>query len=318
MTATAYTIPLPEDWQGAGRLKWLEIRRPFFNASEAGALFDCHPYRTLADVAVSKLAPEATDVRSEAMDRGNRLEPVLLDKWADDHGVQVRPPECFYVNGVVMATLDGEVVGSDTDAVEAKSSSDYLDDIPLYWRWQCIAQCVAKPSLERVHVVWIDASLRFKFDVVEPTQAERDKLTEAADAFMSWISLGIVPEDGCELGYSHVKALFPADSGEVKELDADAVALLQAWAGVRQVRISAKNEEEDLRDDVARLFGKASELRYEGRPLASFRAPKPVRRFAERQFALDHPDLYSQYVRAVPSPRRLIPLAALNKMGATR
>lgn len=302
----AFTVPKPAD-----RREWLDARRPFFNASDSGCLFDCHPHRTLADVAVDKLRAEpAPDDVAPAMERGQRLEPVLLEKWADDHGVRVTTPDVLYVNGVVMATLDGEVVGSDTDAVEAKTTADEWDGLPPHVRWQCVAQAVAKPTLQRVHVVWLDRRMAFRYDTVEPTGDERGRLVEAAEAFMAWIAMGLVPE-GTDLGYEHVKALYPTATGEVREVDGDGLDLLRAWAEIRQVRLDAAKAEEDLRDDVARLFGDASLLRHEGVDLATFKNPRGQLRFAERQFRIDHAELYASYVRETPAARRLLPRAGL-------
>lgn len=299
------TIPKPAD-----RGDWLRARHRSFNASDAGVLYECHPFRTLADVAADKLADEPVDDGgSAATDRGNRLEPVLLQKWGDDHGVSVYTPDVLYVCGQLMATLDGLIVGNDTDGVEAKSTRDEWDHLPRHVHYQCVAQCVAA-GLDRVHVIALDGTMRFKNWTVEPTDAERDDLMERVAHFWSFIDMGMAPE-GVQFTYDHVVTMHPADTGEVRDVDDDALDLLRSWNEARQRRLAAQDEENELRDRVAALFADASVLRYEGVDLASFKASKPVTRFDAKWLEQDSPQTYRAYLREYPGARTLRPLKGL-------
>ena len=107
------TIPKPPH----GSLEWLRIRHrdevglPVVSASEAAAVHGMHRFKSKYGLAMEKLAdePEVTET-TRAMDRGNRLEPVIIDWASDDLGIDLVSPELMYQYqggfASMVATLD--------------------------------------------------------------------------------------------------------------------------------------------------------------------------------------------------------------------
>jgi hypothetical protein len=53
-------------------------------------------------------------------------------------------------------------------------------------------------------------------------------------------------------------------------------------------------------------MGEAETLAYQGKVLATWKAPKPSFRLDSKRFELEHPDLAIQYKIAVQNSRRLV------------
>ena len=93
------TVPKPPH----GSLDWLRIRHrdevglPVVSASEAAAVHGMHRFKSKYGLAMEKIAaePEVTET-TRAMDRGNRLEPVIIDWASDDLGIDLVSPQLMY------------------------------------------------------------------------------------------------------------------------------------------------------------------------------------------------------------------------------
>lgn len=69
------------------RESWLAARREDFTASDAGALFGVHKYRTLRQIAVEKAGAAKPERQSSVFRRGHILEPAIAAAMAYDHGL---------------------------------------------------------------------------------------------------------------------------------------------------------------------------------------------------------------------------------------
>jgi hypothetical protein len=301
------TVPKPED-----RLEWLRARVPYFNASSAGALYGVHPHQNLGDVATEKLTPVSDEGQTEAMERGVRLEPFLLDWFGDRHGVKVETPNLLYVAGRLMATIDGEPVGESDTWVEAKTTSHRWDTVPDHVYWQAVAQGAASGK-STCHVVWIDADMQFKEAIVVPAPAHMADVLERAERFMDFIDLGMVPE-GVELSAENLTKMFPEPvAGKFADVDDAGLTAIVRWEQLRQDRLAAEKAEAEAKDEVARLIADAEGARHDGRLIATWRANKASERFIARAHEADAPECHAAFKRTVPGARVL---RATRELGA--
>lgn len=291
---TMTTIDKPTD-----RVEWLVARHPYFNASDAGCLYGVHPHRALGDVVLDKLSDKpANEEPTEAMERGNRLEPMLLEWFGDRHGCAVSTPDVLYVNDRLMATLDGTIAGADGEWIEAKTTRDRWDEVPEHVYWQVVAQAAAS-GRTRCHVVWIDADMAYKDAVVNPAPEHVADVLERAEAFMSFIDLGMTPE-GVEMSAEHLAKLYPSPvEGKYVDLTTEQLEAVQDWETVRQQRVADEKAEKIAKDRVARLFEDAEGLRYEGRLIATWKSADRSS-FDSKRFKDEHPDMADEYQRTVP------------------
>lgn len=297
---TALTIPKPPD-----RLDWLKARKGFFNASDVPCLYDSHPHRDIADVVADKLAPEVVDGgQTEAMDRGVRLEPVMLEWLGDRLGVRVVTPDVLHVNGCLMATLDGEPVGADDVWVEAKTTAERWDAVPTHVYWQVAAQAAASGRRE-CHVVWIDSDLRFKTAVVVPHPEHVEDVLARAETFMAFIEMGMTPE-GVQLTADHVLTMFPRpEVGTWVTLDDAGRDAIVAWEEARTERIAAEKREKALKGPVATLLSGAEGAKYQGLPIVTWRCNKDGEGFIVGEHEAGEPECHAKYTRTTKGARVL-------------
>lgn len=299
MTDVFLTIPKPED-----RAEWLRTRHPYVGASDAACLYHEHPFKSLADLVVEKMGEVTVTETTEAMERGQRLEPFLLQWFGDRHGVSVLTPGVLYVCGRLMATLDGELVGDPDEWVEAKTTRERWDEPPAYVRRQVIAQAAASGK-RLCHVVALDGDMAFKEWEVEPTDDEIGNLLNRVEKFWDHIDLGMVPPDA-EFTAEHIVKLHPEHTpGSFVEVDDDGFELIVEWEQLRQARLDAEAAEKEAKDRLARLLGENEGARYGDRPIVTWRANKPTVRCDFKALEAEHPDLVAQYRREMPGARVL-------------
>ena len=125
------TVPKPEH----GSLEWLRLRHrdsigyPVVSASESAAVHSEHRFKTKYALGAEKLDAEpVVTEQNRAMERGTRLEPVLL-KWVSDEIKRpVVEPVVMYTyatkDASLIATLDG-VVGDGELVVKGKYNDGY-------------------------------------------------------------------------------------------------------------------------------------------------------------------------------------------------
>lgn len=306
--ADRFTIPKPTD-----RDEWLRVRhraadgRKWANASDAGTFMGVNKFEDLADLAVRYLAPEPpADDPTEAMDRGQRCEPMLLAWYGDTNGVQVVTPDVLFGFGRLLATVDGQPVGVPSLGVEAKSTADYWQEPPESVFWQTVAQSIVT-GWDAIDVPWIDASMRFKCHRFVPTDGDRDALLRRIDAVLAYIDMGMIPE-GAHLTSKHVTSLHPvADPSSLVDLSAVELAAVGEWESLRQARIAAKKAEDEAGARVRSLLGSAIAGMWDGAEVVSWKNDRPSERVDWKALEADHPDVVDAYRRVVPGARKLLP-----------
>lgn len=254
----------------AERGDWLKLRHGHANASDAAAYMGVHPFKTLAQLVVEKLAAEPEDITSRAMERGNCLEAAVADWWADAVGVAVYEPEVMYVKGRLLATLDRRIVGNDREAVEVKTTSKRVVEVEPYWWWQVQAQMLCA-DLDRVHVAVLDATMDLSAYTVDRDDEAIASLVEQVERVWSFLDLGMVPE-GCELTADDVAKMHPTpEPGSVVEVEGDGIAIVQSWLRAKDELSEAEKAEKACRDKLCALLGDAEAVAVNGQPFVTWK-----------------------------------------------
>jgi predicted phage-related endonuclease len=257
------TIPRP------AHDEWLELRHHYWNASEASVLVGLHPFATLADVAVRKIT-KAVDEPNRAMTRGIYLEAPIAEWWSQEHGIAVYEPDELYVFDDVMATLDRRLVGSSTDLLEIKTTSQHVHGVGLSWWWQGQAQLLATGA-ERVHFAIVDGSMDLQSYEVEKDLDAMAEIAERASKVMAFIRRGEMPPEA-ELSYKHHEALHPRPVGGTVDLDDDTAEAVAELVRIRSERRAIEALEEEVKTVIAAALGDASGGVWEGREIVTWRS----------------------------------------------
>ena len=176
------------------RDEWLTVRHSYFNASQAAALLDRHPFVSIQDVITEKLAPgPVSQAENSAMVRGRLAEPFVADWYAIDAGVDLYEPTVMFANGVCLATLDRLPATPDGTAIEIKTTAKRLDGYPeRYWTDQTQMQMHCT-GLDAVHIVAVDATWKLSHWLIERDDDLIDAMVERAEHIMAAVSKGQWP-----------------------------------------------------------------------------------------------------------------------------
>ena len=302
-----------------GSYAWLKLRHrdldgsPIVSASEAAAVHDQHKFLSKYQLAVQKIADEPPFTESNrAMERGNRLEPVLIQWVGDEIGVKLAVPEVMftYYAGGMIATLDaidhysnvGLYIPRDADSwdgfeppevvVEIKTLNRPWDGVlPRYWYWQGVQQAICAHVDQ---IVWgvFDSSLDLHVHIQQVSYEEKAAHAEAVRKFLDGIRDGEVPAGWAET-YEDVSSMHAASNGgtiDVSDYD-DMIVRLR---DVQRMKKGLAEEEEQIKAFFGQVLGANESGVVDGVEIVSWK-PQTRKSFDQKRFAEDHPALYAGY-----------------------
>jgi hypothetical protein len=289
-------IPKPAD-----RDAWLEVRRPYFNASAAAVLWDRHPYMTQAHYAAGKLSGR-DDPENRDMHRGNVLEDPIAQWWADDHHHLLGTPQSMYRCDHLLYTADR--ITENGELVEVKTARGFVSDPEVHWLDQCQAACLCadKPG---IHLVWFDSTLDYGYLWVERDEKWGQAIYDASKQFMAFIEMGMVPE-GVHLTYKQLAGVHLLATVAKVVLSDDEYQWVQALATAKATRLAAERDEERIKAELARILGDAEEGWWRSAPVITWRNDRPSTQLDWRSMAKEHRDIAKQYEKPKLGVRRML------------
>lgn len=299
-----YTIPKPAH----GSQEWLNARwknddgEARISASVAAAVHGQHQYTSAADLAFELLAdaPPTPSAPTAAMERGNRLEPLLIDWAADLEGISIQTPDtlyCFDDSGVrLIATLDG--ITPDGTPVEVKTSNKrWTGELPRTWYWQGVQQAICA-NADKIEWVIFDSDLELQRHTQVVTSDEKAMHIAACRRFLAHIDMGMLPETAVP-EYKHATLLHPVGKPKSVELPASAFELVAELAAVRERSKEISKMEDELKAQICLLLGEAEFGMVNGEPAISWKTAQRTT-FDAKKFEQDHPALYNKYKTTTP------------------
>jgi len=252
------------------RSQWLSERRRDVTASDIGALFGCHPYRTLAQVWGEKHRAAESRGDLPAMRRGRVMEPAVAEAVREAH------PD-WHINKAhsylrrsewrLGCTPDYylEPEGADLDlpmilqckTVSPEKWQDWNEQPPLAYTLQTLTEALVcdAPSAKLAILVMNRALDLHIFDVPRHEAAEARIITATADFWAL-----TEPPTGWQHDADAVAALFPKDNGKEIDLSADNALpeLLQERAVLKAQMSEAEKRCEVIETEVKAKIGDAA------------------------------------------------------------
>ena len=294
-----YKVDKPEH----GSEAWLAVRwsdqegRPRISASAAAAVHNEHPFQTAADLADDLLAssPPEPVAPNKAMERGNRLEPVIV-QWAGDmEGIKLSTPEVMYAyeeEGVqLIATLDA--IDENGRVYEVKTSNRKFDNqLPRYWYWQGVQQAICTDTNEIEWVVF-DSDLAIHRLTQVVTSDEKQMHISACREFLKAIDNGEYPAN-VDVQYHNVLRQYPQSEGTTAELPESARDLLDLLKATRNQIKEQTALEEDLKTELCLMLGESEYGSLNGSVVCTWKTSTRSSLDSKR-FEAEHPALYAKF-----------------------
>ena len=294
-----YTINKPQH----GSQEWLEVRWRDHNglsriaASSAAAVHNEHEYMTAGDLATELLAEEAPQPKqaNAAMERGNRLEPVLIQWTADLEEIVLNTPDIMYCfeNGDarMIATLDA--ISADGMPFEIKTTKKRWDGVlPRQWYWQGVQQsiCVGTNQIE-----WriFDSDLELHQYTQIITSDEQQIHISAVDEFLNLIEQGLVPEVA-KLSYDNVSNLYSKSSDMQTMLPPSAMEIINQLEKTKEAKRKLEEAENNLKAELGLMMKNSEEGILNGDIVVTWKT-QTRNVFDSVRFDKEHPALSKKY-----------------------
>lgn len=302
MNGCRYTIVKPTH----GSQEWLTARwkdedgLARITASVAAAVHGENPYMTTADLAIELLAENAPTPKEAnmAMERGNRLEPVLIEWFADLEHIEVSTPDVLYAfntdgNSVrLLATLDG--ITPDGIPVEIKTSKKmWTGSLPPMWYWQGVHQAICADS-DRVEWGIFDSNLELHRYTQVVTSDEKQNHIAACQEFLRHIDAGVVPPNA-QMSYENASYLNPSNSSTA-ELPETFVVVLELLETARTLKSEAVALEEHAKTEIAMALKGCDVGSINGDKVVTWKVSKKSS-FDTTRFQSEHPALAEKYIK---------------------
>jgi len=281
-----------------GSAAWLKARKwrngqTLVAASDAAAVHGVHRFKSMAQLAVELLDPAdpVPTVPNAAMQRGNVLEPLLV-QWASDQLQQeVTTPNVLFGYGRCVATLDGATKSG--DIVECKTTVRRFDGVlPAYWKWQGVQQSICHGA-RRVWWVVLDGDLQLSLTEQVVTDDDMQEHLRAVDNFLAAIDMGMLPPEAVPT-LEDIARLNPEPSPVPAELPENAHELM-SWYHTANAQVKQAQQELDAaKTEIASLLGASEVGTFNGQEVVTWKM-QTRSSFDTARFEAEHPELAAQY-----------------------
>ncbi len=297
---------------------WLKERERGIGSSEVGTILGCNPFETAYALWRRKRGLDAPIAENAAMRAGHMLEGVVAAYFEEETGrkvikssagdwlavdperpyLRVSPDRTFWLG---KSRRDGKGI------LECKTTQTDVDpdDIPRHWFCQLQYQ-LGVTGLRRGALAWLTRGVKFGYVWIEFDEDFYGYLCEQLGAF--WGDCVIGGHEPELKTVSDVVLKFPRSTDKVATCDSRIMMDILALRSIKpqlEVLTEQKKEHEDA---IKAYMADASVLSVGGcmDVLATWRSSKDSRKFDEKRFAEEHPELWAKYLKTVPGTRRLI------------
>ncbi|ANZ35324.1 hypothetical protein BBK82_03715 [Lentzea guizhouensis] len=294
---------------GAEKQLWLAMRRTGIGGSDVSALVGMSRWEAPIELWEDKTGrvPLVDGYLSEEAEMGVLLEPVVRDRFARVHHVDVRLAGMFRSTRYpwMLANPDGLVVtSSGLEGYEGKTCGP----------WQAHEWGTADEPLVADHAElqahwgmavtglpgwWVACLVAGQRNVYRYVARDDDIVADLVDISRHWWTTYVEgdvepPADGSDAFTAYISKRYRVSSpGAVVEVDAEEFAELgRARQKLDQGEKDAKRDHNTLKNRVRRRLGEAEELRCGDKVLATW---KPTRKFKYAEFAKEQPELAAKY-----------------------
>lgn len=297
-----YRIPKPPH----GSQEWLTARwrdedgNPVITASMAACVHNENKWTSPADYALELMsdAPPAPKEATAVMERGNKMEPILLQIAANDfkdQDVDILTPDVMYgykTDGVsLLATLDG--ISTNGEPIEVKTTRNrWTGELPRTWHWQGVQQAICADS-DSVQWVIFDSDLTIHYHLQVVSSDEKQAHITACESFLNEIAMGRVPfAETATL--DAVAQRYPGDEGGTVELDESMSGLIEQLREAREGKKHFSEMEDAIKAKLGMALGDAEEGTINGQRVVTWRQQSRTS-FDAKALEKEHPALFKKF-----------------------
>ena len=295
-------------------------RSKYIGGSDIGAILGVSRYRSPLEVWMEKTGKETKKLDSLPLRFGSFAEEFVASEYARATGFELVHDESIYIHpehSFMSAHMDRFVLedGSSppTRILECKTANPFSsgdwgevgsDEVPMSYLCQCIWY-MAITNIDKVDLAVLFGNSDFRiYEIARDLELESAVLQKASLFWNDYVLKDLPPPAQSE---ADCQALFskgnPAKSVEaITEtlLLTKQLQMLNSEIDVREQEIST------IKQNIMNQMGEAESLTYQGKVLATWKAPKPSFRLDSKRLEIEHPEIANNYKMLVQNSRRLV------------
>jgi len=285
--------------------RWLEYRKQGIGGSDVAAVCGLSKWKSPMALWMEKTGQVEPDPAGEAAYWGTIMEPIIRDEFTARTGFPVNEVKAILQHrrfDFMQANLDGTVIYPERGEgiFEAKtagtySAAEWENGIPDAYSLQ-VQHYMAVTGLNFACVAVLIGGSKFLWRLIERDEAVIDLIIQIESRFWQLVEQKIPPEiDGSKASVELLNRLYPDSQKASIELPQEALELITQYeaAQAEEKRIT---EVKDLAANKLKAMLESNETGQIGGRLVGWKNVKGER-FDSKALKVEHPDLYSQYLR---------------------
>ena len=295
-------------------------RTKYIGGSDIGAILGLSRFRSPLEVWMEKTGKEVKKLDSLPLRFGTYAEEFVASEYSRATGFDLIHDESIHIHpdySFMSAHIDRFVLEHDSPTprriLECKtahpfSSGDWgeagSDEVPMSYLCQCIWY-MAITNINTVDLAVLFGNSDFRIYAMNRDLGLENTILEKASLFWNDYVLKDTPppaqsEADCQTLFSKGDPNKSLEAqSETLELSRRLV-LLNSEISTREEAISS------IKQAIMSEMGAAETLTYQGKVIATWRAPKPSFRLDSKRLETDHPQIASNYKIPVQNSRRLV------------
>jgi putative phage-type endonuclease len=295
-------------------------RSKYLGGSDIGAILGLSRFRSPLEVWMEKTGKEVKKLDSLPLRFGSFAESFIASEYSRATGFLLIHDESIYVHpehAYITAHVDRFILDGSTSApsriLECKTANPFsagdwgeagTDEVPLSYLCQCIWY-MAITNLNRVDLAVLFGNSDFRiYEIVRDKELEAIILQKANFFWNEHVLRDVPPPAMSEADY---QTLFrkgdPTKGVEAKAETLELTKRLQQLNSEINVR---EDEISSIKQSIMSQMGEAETLTYQGKVIATWKAPKPSYRLDSKTLEQEHPEIASLYKIPVQNSRRLV------------
>jgi putative phage-type endonuclease len=295
-------------------------RSKYIGGSDIGAILGLSRFRSPLEVWMEKTGKETKRLDSLPLRFGSFAEEFVAIEYARATGFELIHDESIYIHpehSYMSAHIDRFVLedgsSSPTRILECKTANPFSsvdwgeigsDEVPMSYLCQCIWY-MAITNINQVDLAVLFGNSDFRiYEIARDMELENTILQKASSFWEDYVLKDMPPpaqsEADCQTLFSKGD---PAKSVQAKAQTLELTKRLQALNSEIDVR---EEEISSIKQSIMNQMGEAESLLYQGKVLATWKAPKPSFRLDSKRLELEHPEIANNYKMPVQNSRRLV------------
>ena len=301
------------------RQEWLQLRGQGIGSSEVATIVGLNPWETPYQLWRRKKGLDAPKQESFAMRAGHILEDAVARFYQEESGrkvikssagdwlavdderpyLRVSPDRTFFIEGRSNKMENKGIL-------ECKTTQMTIDpdDLPKHWFCQLQYQ-LGVAGYEHGALAWLTGGRSFDYRNIDLVPDFFAWLVEEVERFWTDNIEGDQEPAPLNVADTVLKYVRHTD-GKVVECTAEMLDVIDKLREVKQQMKEMDDTKTQLEDAVKVFFADAEALTFEGKTIATWKAPKASNKFDAKAFEEAHPDMAAQFVKQVQGARRLL------------